>query len=444
MFASGVAVFKSNLYPTIKPVPTKEKIFMSQKGFDTVSFGNKLPSVKKTNQALSAYQKSLEDLLSSRHVENAFKSLVKQTSVMKDNLLERFKSGEISIVREILGKTCLAESVEMERRLNIQKFKENGHREILPYRYHLALSKGLSMQAVTRMMDEAPKGKSVIDMIKEVPDIPAESSRDANGVPLVYDNIIGYLEQVDSNVVTKPHELEKLKQCELSLLGEKIRLQAKSNSEEVEKNREILKERIQQILLGKAGDGNELIVGLSDDAMLENLATYVEKRGDSLFLFEESEPILYMGLIEIIEGGELSKASEEVAVRNLVDMKKRLGLNFEFVAGWASAKVFYSKFLKNFTPEQTYEFLKYQEKPEVDLKSQLINSSSAVSVLNKYLSAGENVYEDMTQEELKIAYRKLMLRYHPDVNSDIGTRDIFNEINQAYEALKKRGVSANK
>ena len=143
-----------------------------------------------------------------------------------------------------------------------------------------------------------------------------------------------------------------------------------------------------------------------------------------------------MGLIDIIEKGELSEESVKVAIYNLVDMKKRLGLNFEFVSGWAGAKAFYSKFLKYFSDEQAYEFLKYQEKPEVNTKLQPISYNSAIKVLNKYLSEEERVYEDLTSEELKLAYRKLMLRYHPDINSDMGAKDIFNEINQAYEKLK--------
>ena len=52
------------------------------------------------------------------------------------------------------------------------------------------------------------------------------------------------------------------------------------------------------------------------------------------------------------------------------------------------------------------------------------------------MSDDEKVYEDLTQEELKLAYRKLMLKYHPDINSDTNAREIFNDINQAYEKLK--------
>ena len=438
VLVAGIVVFKSNLYP-IKKQPTVNKSNKEQAVLDRVSFGNKPKLIKKTTQNLPAYQKSLEELLGSRHVQDAFSNLTKQTSIVKSVLLEQFKSGKLDVIRNILGKACLVESAEQERRSNIKKFKESvvTRGAYLPYRYRLAASKGLSFEQLNRMRDKCPEGKSVIEMLKDIPDLPKEASRDNNGVPVVYNNIIDYLDKVDSNIVAKPYELEKLKQCQVSLLGEKIRLQAGTNSDEAIKNRELLKEQIQQILLGKQGENGEIVMGLSDEVMLDALVKYVERRGSSLFLHNDAEPILYMGLISIVEDGELSEESEKVAIYNLVDMKKRLGLNFEFVAGWASAKAFYSKFLKYFNDEQAYEFFKYQEKPENNSKQQTITNNSAVKVLNKYLSDNEKVYEDLTQEELKLAYRKLMLKYHPDINSDTNVREIFNDINQAYEKLKR-------
>lgn len=53
------------------------------------------------------------------------------------------------------------------------------------------------------------------------------------------------------------------------------------------------------------------------------------------------------------------------------------------------------------------------------------------------------VSPESNEDEIKKAYRKLALKFHPDKNSDADAEDRFKEIAEAYEILtdpKKRSV----
>lgn len=47
--------------------------------------------------------------------------------------------------------------------------------------------------------------------------------------------------------------------------------------------------------------------------------------------------------------------------------------------------------------------------------------------------------KEASQSEIKKAYRKLVMKYHPDTNSSPGIEVKFKEITKAYEALTQDG-----
>ncbi len=81
--------------------------------------------------------------------------------------------------------------------------------------------------------------------------------------------------------------------------------------------------------------------------------------------------------------------------------------------------------------------------PQESTKSEPETPCLAIKPTGKDFYKVLGVAPDSNEDEIKKAYRKLALKFHPDKNSDADAEDRFKEIAEAYEILtdaKKRSI----
>ena len=85
-----------------------------------------------------------------------------------------------------------------------------------------------------------------------------------------------------------------------------------------------------------------------------------------------------------------------------------------------------------------------RKKSEKNVISPRENSFAKIANFNKRRKMGRDFYQILgvqrgaSEDEIKKAYRKMALKYHPDKNKSPGAEEKFKEIALAYEVLKDK------
>ena len=230
----------------------------------------------------------------------------------------------------------------------------------------------------------------------------------------IWDDIINYLGNIEE-VVKDPVELEKLKNYRIRAIGAKVLEFKKTNPDVANGYMKLLKEEITNVIYGTSKNG------LTKEAVNQNVINELAKEIGDLIYVPYPEKTIYETMERCMEKTSNVEYSTWKNLR--AQIKERLKIE-----DW-SDEDFYEYFKRFFGGGRGSGKTIHQSK------------ESAIDVLNKYLD-GNKLSPDSSPEEIKAAYRKLALKYHPDKCVQNGenpevNKEIFQEIGNAYDALKK-------
>lgn len=238
--------------------------------------------------------------------------------------------------------------------------------------------------------------------------------RDLNATP-IWEDVVTYLDKID-DVVKDKVELEYLQNIRLRALGAMVRTTKAATPEKSEGYREILKAQITDMLYAKGADG-KLAKETIDEAAVDGIANYLER----LVLVPIPEHMMYGSLEKLLERPYgFKQETLNLFKTKMQEIKDRLKIKTE--------EDFYNEFFNRF---------KSGSKGRSRASSK-VSSETAYETLNKYIE-GDKLSKDSTKAEIKSAYRKLALKYHPDTCSEANKEayeEIFKEIGEAYGALR--------
>lgn len=232
----------------------------------------------------------------------------------------------------------------------------------------------------------------------------------------VWDDIITYLDKVD-DIVKDKVELEYIQNIRLRALAANVHTTKAAYPEKSEGYIEILRSHVTNMLYGKDMNGK-----LAQENIDENAVNKITNYLETLVWVPVPETTMYSAIERILEKPYgLSENTINALKTKMEEIKTRLKIKTE--------EDYYDEFFNRFKSGKT---------GGAGSAASKLNKETAIDTLNKYIE-GDKLKADSTKAEIKAAYRRLALKYHPDTCKEADKaayEEIFKEIGEAYGALR--------
>lgn len=232
----------------------------------------------------------------------------------------------------------------------------------------------------------------------------------------VWDDVITYLDKVD-DIVKDKVELEYLQNIRLRALAANVRTTKAAYPEKSEGYRELLRSHVTNMLYGKDMNGK-----LAQENIDENAVNKITDYLETLVWVPVPETTMYGAIERVLEKPYgLSENTINTLKTKMAEIKTRLKIKTD--------EDYYNEFFNRFKSGKSGGSGRAASK---------LNKETAIDTLNKYIE-GDKLKADSTKAEIKAAYRRLALKYHPDTCKEADKaayEEIFKEIGEAYGALR--------
>lgn len=232
----------------------------------------------------------------------------------------------------------------------------------------------------------------------------------------VWDDVITYLDKVD-DIVKDKVELEYLQNIRLRALAANVHTTKAAYPEKSEGYRELLRSHVTNMLYGK-----DMNSKLAQENIDENAVNKITNNLETLVWVPVPETTMYSAIERILEKPYgLSENTINALKTKMEEIKTRLKIKTD--------EDYYNEFFNRF---------KSGKSGGAGRASSKLTKETAIDTLNKYIE-GDKLKADSTKAQIKAAYRRLALKYHPDTCKEADKaayEEIFKEIGEAYGALR--------